>query len=275
MEEMQNQEAPKMSSVENEEFELSHTDKLVGVFSEPGNTFDKISKFPPKTADWLIPILIIIVVTILAQVVMMNNPAIKLSIMEKQIEKIEKQFHESVAKGQLTQEQADEQIEKIRDRMNEGGMMQLIGTIVGVPIVTFLLFFIISGVFLLLAKFVLKGEGTYKDAMVAYGLPYYIIIIQAVVMVIAALAMNKFLSGLSIADFLGSDKTTIDGFILGKLDLFSIWFYAVVGAGLAKMFKSDNTKKYIAAVFILWLGFSLLFFALAKAVPFLSWFTGA
>ena len=277
MEEMQDQEAPKMSSVENEqeEFELSHTDKLVGVFSEPTATFGKMAKFPPKTSDWIIPILVVIVIAILSQVLMMNNPAIKASIMAKQMERFEKQFQESVDKGQMTQAQADEQLETLRDRMSQGGAIQLIGTIVGIPIAMFIMFFIVSGVFMLVAKFGLKGEGIYKGAMVAYGLPFYITAIQMIVMVIAALAMSKFFSGTSVADFVGSDKTTITGFVLGRLDIFSIWFYVIFGIGLAKMFKSNNTQKYIITVIAVWLGFGLLFFAVAKAVPFLSFLTGA
>ncbi len=276
MEERKDQEAPKMSSVDSdhEEFELSHTDKLVGVFSEPSATFGKMAKFPHKTSDWIIPILVVIVIAILSQVLMMNNPTIKQAIMEKQMERMEKQFKESVDKGQMTQAQADEQLETMRERMDQGGAIQLIGTIVGIPIAVFIMFFIVSGVFMLVAKFGLKGEGIYKDAMVAYGLPHYISAIQMIIMVIAALAMNKFFSGTSVADFMDSDKTTITGFLLGKLDVFSIWFYVIFAIGLAKMFKSNNTQKYIITVLVVWFGFSLLFFALAKAVPFLSWFAG-
>lgn len=274
MEEMQNQEAPKMSSVEQEEFEMSHTDKLVGVFSEPDATFSKMSKFPPKTADWVIPILIVIVVAILSQFLMMNNPTIKAAIVEKQMAATEKSLNESVAKGQITQAQADQQLESIRDRIEQGGAIQMVGIFVGIPFGVFLYFFIVSGVFLILAKFILKGEGTYKEAMVAYGLPHYILAIQAIVMVIAALAMNKYITGTSVADFIGTEKNTIAGFILGKLDVFTIWFYVVFGIGLAKMFKSSNTQKYILGVVAVWLGFGLLFFALAKSVPFLSAFAG-
>ncbi|MFA5806047.1 MAG: Yip1 family protein [Melioribacteraceae bacterium] len=274
MEEMQNQEAPKMSSIEQEEFEMSHSDKLVGVFSEPNSTFGKMSKFPPKTTDWVIPILIVIVVAILSQFLMMNNPTIKAAVFEKQITAVEKQFNDAVAKGEMTQAQADQQLETIRDTMEQGGVGRMIGVFVGIPIVTFIFFFIVSGVFLILAKFVLKGEGTYKEAMVAYGLPHYIIAIQMIIMVIAALAMNKLFTGTSVADFIGTEKNTIAGFLLGKLDLFSIWFYVVFGIGLAKMFKSSNTQKYIIGVVAVWLVFGLLFFAIAKAVPWLSFLAG-
>jgi hypothetical protein len=274
MEEMQNQEAPKMSSVENEEFELSHTDKLVGVFSEPGATFGKISKFPAKTSDWVIPVLVLIVMIILSQLVMRTNPEIKRELREKAIAAVQKSLDESVAKGQITRAQADERLNAMEETMESTGTIQTIGLIVGTPIVVFIILFVVSGFFMLVAKFGLKGTGAYKDIMVAYGLPHYIAAISVIVMTIAALAMNKLITGVSVADFVGSDKTTLSGFLLGKLDVFSIWFYAVFGIGLAKMNKSEDTKKYIIAVFVVWVVCSLLFYFLGKAVPFLAGFAG-
>lgn len=274
MEEMQNQEAPKMSSVDNEEFELSHTDKLVGVFSEPGATFGKISKFPAKTLDWVIPVLVLIVMIILSQIVMRTNPEIKREIREKAITAVQKSLDDAVAKGQMTRAQADERLNGMEETMESTDTIQTIGLVVGTPIVVFITFFVISGFFMLVAKFGLKGTGTYKDVMVAYGLPYYIAAISVVVMTIAALAMSKLFTGVSVADFVGSDKSTLSGFLLGKLDVFSIWFYVVLGIGLAKMNKSDDTKKYIITVFAVWIVFSLLFHFLAKAVPFLAGLAG-
>lgn len=270
MEEMQNQEAPKMSSVEAEELEMNHTDKLVGVFTEPSPTFNKMSKFPSKTADWIIPILIVIVVAILSSFIMMNNPTIKAAIMEKQMAAMEKQMDDAVAQGRMTREQADQQLDTIRDRMDQGGAIQAISIFVGIPIATFIYFFVVSGAFLILAKFILKGNGTYKEAMIAYGLPQYIRVIQAIVVILAALLTNKLFAGTSVADFLEMEKGSIGGFLLGKLDVFSIWFYIVFGIGLAKMFKSNDAKKFVLGVFAFWLGFSLIFFGIAKAVPFLS-----
>jgi len=276
MEEMKDQQAPKMSSVESEEFEISHTDKLVGLFSEPGNTFSKMSKFPPKTADWIIPIVIIMVVALLSNIVMMSNPNIRMQAMEKNMKQVEKQFNDMVARGQLTQAQADQQLDSMRDRFNQGLTVATVAiSAVSIVVITFIVFFVVSGVFLLFAKFALKGTGTYKEAMVSYGLPHYIMVLQVIVMVIAAFIMNKFMTGTSIAAFTGTDTSTIGGFLLSKVDIFSIWFYAAVAIGYAKMFKSNSTGKYFVMIFGLWIGFSLLLFFLAKALPFLSWFTGA
>ncbi|MDA3861280.1 MAG: hypothetical protein PF445_08630 [Melioribacteraceae bacterium] len=121
-----------------------------------------------------------------------------------------------------------------------------------------------------MSKFILKGDGLYSDAMVAYGLPFYITSVQVILQVIVAMLMSKMVTDLSVATFLDLDKTKFIGFFLSKLDLFSIWFYVVVGIAYAKMFKSEKTIKYIGMIVGLWLGISFLFFFLSNAIPILS-----
>ena len=255
--------------LEEDEFELSHSDKLVGLFSEPAKTFAKIAQAPIKVVDWLVPLLIFIVVLSLSTVVMQSNPQIKFQMLEKQTETMEKSFSKYVDSGAMTQEQADTQLDAMRDRM-DGGMAMLIPQIIGIVIFTFIVFFILAGFYYGVTRLILNGDGTFGNAMVAYGLPFYIAAVQVILQVIVAMLMNKMINDLSIATFLDLDKTELIGFLLSKLDIFTIWFYVVVGIAFAKMFKSDNTKKYIGTVLGLWFGFSLLFFYLANAVPILS-----
>ncbi len=257
-----------------EEEELSHTDKLVGVITEPKNTFSEISRFPPKTVDWIVPLLIFIVAVSLSTILMQTNPQIKYQMIEKQMEAIEKNMGEAVQTGRITQEQMDSQMETIRERIESGGAAMLVPQVVGIVIVTFIIFFVIAGYFFVISKFGLKGEGTFKDGMVAYGLPFYIAAIQIIVNLILAMLMSKMVSDTSLATFMDIDKTEFLGFLISKIDPFSIWFYVVVGIGFAKMFKSDSISKYIGMVIGSWLIFSVLFFFLGKAIPFLN-FAGA
>lgn len=273
MEESQDQELNnEHTPEEEEEYELSHTDKLVGIFTEPGTMFTEVAQFPAKASDWVIPVILFIIVVSLSTIIMQSNPQIKYSMMEKQITMIEEQFDEAVSSGQMTQEQADQQLEMIRERMEGGGAAMLIPQIIGIVIVTFLIFFVVSGVYLLFAKFVLKGDGSYSYAMIGYGLPFYIATLQVIIMVILAMILNKFLSDTSVGTFIDADKQEFVGFLLSKLDIFSIWFYAIVSIAYAKLFKSESTGKYFVMIFGLWIGFSIIFFFLAKAVPFLKWF---
>lgn len=275
MDELKNDEFnEEMPELDEEELELTHSDKLVGVFTEPASTFAEMAKSQPRTLDWLIPVLCLIAFTILSQYLIMSNPQIKYEAIEKQMAKMEETYQGLVENGTMTQEQADQSIEAARKQIEgmSGGGIQILFSGIGIFIVTFIFFFLIAGVYFLLVKFALKGDGTFGSAMTAYGLPFYILVVQVIVIVILSLTMNRMFTGVDLASFLNMDKTTLAGFLTSRLDIFSIWFYAVISISFSKMFKSANTVKYFVLFFGLWLGFGTLFHFLTKAVPFLGMF---
>jgi hypothetical protein len=81
---------------------------------------------------------------------------------------------------------------------------------------------------------------------------------------------GKMIMDTSLASVMGSDKNTITGFLLAKIDPISIWSYIILAIGLAKMFKSELTGKYYAVVFGIWLIGMFVLFQLAQAMPFLQ-----
>ena len=270
MDEQNNQEDPIEEQIEEEE--LGITDKMVGVLTEPSTFFKKIANLPLKSSDWLIPLIIAIVITMISSAIMMTNPAIKADMQEKQMKQVEKYFQEQVDKGAMTQAQADQIMDQQAQRMEQGSGLQLTIAMISIPIIFFIVFFIIAGVYFLLSKFALKGDGTYKTTLSAYGLSYYVVIIQAIVIIIVAIALGKMLRDVSVGSLMGMDSETLGGWFMHRLDIFSIWLYSVISIALAKMFKSENTLKYFIGVFGLWIGFSLLFHFVGKAVPFLKAF---
>ncbi len=262
-EELKDQETPDIEPEvdDEEELELSHTDKLVGVFTEPAATFAKISQSEPKVKDWLIPLIILVIVVAATNIIFLSNPEIKYQAQEKQREAIQKMVDD----GTLTQEQADQRMSFIENSGSGMAMISAVSTVIFIII----FFFIIVGVFFLLVKFGLKGEGGYSTAMVAYGLPMYISILGTIIMVIIGMSMNKLLTGLNLAVLMDMKPgDSLVALLLSKVEPFSIWFYAVISIGFAKMFKSENTGKYFALVFGLWIGFSIIIYFLAQAVPF-------
>ena len=271
MDENYNPEAEESKESTPEETELSHSDKLTGVFTEPSKMFEKTALFPPRSKDWLIPVLVMIVVAIIANIVMMSNPVLKSSAVDKQMKIMEKNYDDAVAKGQMTREQADEQIDRIRESM-EGGVntgmivLQAVSTI----IILFIAFFIVSLVYLIVGKFILKGEGSYASAMVANGLPYYISVLSILVTTILSMLMDRMVVGLNVASLMDMEKTNFTGWLLGKVDPLMIWSLAVTGIGIAKMFKSRAVAKSLIVAYVIWLVWGLITFFIAKAVPFLS-----
>ena len=253
---------------ETPEYELNHTDKLVGVFTEPGNTFKNISHFPVKSIDWIMPLLLLIIVTIISTILIMSNPIIKNEMMEKQRAEVQKM----VDKGELSQEEAETRI-NMSEQFMSGPLFTIIQS-VGIFIGLVAFFFIVSGFYYLMIKLFLKGEGGYKNMLVAYGLPTYIAIIQGIIVVIISITSDKMAMGTNLALLLGMDATQFLGFLLSKVDPLSIWFYVVFGIASAKMFKSENTGKYIGLVIGVWLVANIILFFIAQSLPMLGNFIG-
>jgi hypothetical protein len=260
---------------ENGEEELTHSDKIIGIITEPVATFEKTAKFPPRTIDWLLPIILLLVIISLTRFIELSNPNIYFSEQQKQTEQMQKVFNQMVANGKMTKEQAQEQMDKAQDRMEKsktpvGYIFQFISII----IFGFIVFFIVAAVFFLFSKFIFKGDGNYSSALVVNGLTAYIGIIEVIIAAILSFAFGRMIHDVSIASIAQIDKSTFAGFIFSKLNVITIWSFIVVSIGLAKMFKSSSTVKYYIMVFGLWIGWSILIWGLTKAIPFLGFFGG-
>lgn len=260
---------------ETEEQELGFTDKIVGVFTEPAIIFEKISKYPPKTSDWLVPFLLLLFIVALCNILVMKNPEIKYQVKQKQIENLNKRLTDEVASKKITAEQADQQremAEKQFDMMDSPVIMAV--TFVSTIIFGFIVFILVVGYFYLFAKFVFKEGSSFTEALVANGLASYIGIINIIVATILALVFGRLMRDVSVASLLNTESGTLVTYLLSKLDVFAIWSFLVFSIGLSKMFKSTNVKKYYAMVFGSWIFWTLIFFALSKTVPFFKNFGG-
>jgi uncharacterized membrane protein YgcG len=247
--------------------ELSHSDKMIGVFTEPSKTFSITSKFPPRTKDWLIPVILLFFIAALMRIIAMTNEEVYFEAKQKGIERIEKM----VDSGTLTREQGDEAITKVDEQM--AFMNKPVGWVI--TIATSIIFgtivlVIIVGIYYLFVRFLLKGEGSFKSALVANGLTIYISILQMILAGILTMLLGKMIMDTSLASLLGSDKMTIVGWLLSKIDPITIWVYVVLSIALAKMFKSETTGKYYVLVFGIWLIGTFILFQLAQAIPFLQ-----
>jgi hypothetical protein len=247
--------------------ELSHSDKMIGIFTEPTKTFEHTANFPPRNKDWVIPLVIFFFIIAVIRMVSMMNEEVFFEAKQKQIDAIE----EMVESETLTREDGNTAIERIDEQMEfMQGPFGWIITIATTLIFGFIVFFIIVGIYFLFVKLLLKGEGSYASALVANGMTAYISIVQYIVVGILTMAFSTLINDTSLAALIGADRTTIAGFLLAKIDPLSLWAYIVLSIGLSKMFKSESTGKYYALVFSLWIVGGLLLFLVAQAVPFLS-----
>lgn len=83
-------------SVNSGDSELSFSDKMIGIFSEPGKTYESISNHPLRTIDWLLPFFILLFIVTATQLLLMSNKELHSVIVEKQMTKIQNNFDKMV-----------------------------------------------------------------------------------------------------------------------------------------------------------------------------------
>jgi hypothetical protein len=262
---------------------LSFTEKFVGLFFNPTKTFSKLAAFPPKTIDWLIPLTISIIITLLSIFIHINNPAIQLDMKHKEELRIQKMVDE----GKLSHDQAIQLLKALNKNSHSTTFYLLpyikltqedyknsnstnFDLLLYISLITslFLNFFLVSAVLMIFVKKLLGGQGSFKSAMVAFGLPIYILIAQSLTLLIITLLTGKMIKSTSIASFINIDKQPLVNFVLAKLDIFYIWYLVIASIGFAKMFRSVKTKEFILLIFDIWLGFGILIFMISRFVPF-------
>ncbi|MFN3872975.1 MAG: YIP1 family protein [Ignavibacterium sp.] len=255
----------------NQQEELSHSDKMIGVFTEPSNTFETIAKFPVRSIDWVLPVVIVFILIGLMRSLAMLNEEVALQTRQTQIE----MFDKMVSEGKMTQEQADQAIEGIEKQMEfMRGPVGWIINVVSTLIFGFIFFFIIAGIYFLFIKFLFKGEGNYQHVLVASGLTSYITVIQVLIGGILTFLLGKIIMDTSVANFIELEKGSLVKFFVSKIDPISIWAYSVLAIGLAKLNRAQSSTPYFVLVFALWILGGLLFFILGKVFPFLGGFGG-
>jgi hypothetical protein len=269
----QNMDNNETLSVEQEPLksELTHSDKIMGIFTEPSKTFHSISKFPVRTIDWLVPVLILMILIGVIRSLAMLNPDIVYQTKKQQVEV----FDQMVKERKITQEQADKALENSEKSIEF--MKKPVGWVINITstiLFGFTFFFLIAGIYFLFTKFILKGEGTYLHVLVASGLTSYISMIQVIIAGVLSLLLGKIIMDTSVANLFEFEKGTLVRFFASKIDPLSIWAYSVLAIGLTKLNNAQNSKPYFILVFALWILGGLLFFFLGKVFPFLESFVG-
>lgn len=230
---------------------ISLGDIIMNVFASPAEAFEGIRTSPTRASVWLVPLIVLILVTSLFSVMIFTNETLKMQFSDSQSQRIQ----ERVNSGRMTQEQADQQLEGMQ-RM--GGMMIAFG-IIGTVITVSIIFFVAALVFWLVGRFALKAEGGYGKYLELYGASGWIGILGAIVTLLMMVGLGSIYASPSAAlavlsEFKPTDTTHR---LLSSLNIFSLWQFFVLGIGLAKYSqKSTGTGVTVAAV--LWVVWTLV-----------------
>jgi hypothetical protein len=221
--------------------ELSKSDAMAGVFTAPGETYETIANIPKKNY-WLVPILICIVVGLITTFLFMRDAELVSSVMDKQKKEMMEKFEENIKSGKMTQEQADSAMES----MDPAGIFFKIIGYGGAVIGSFVILFILSLAYLLILK-IMKAQFDFSNVLNVVGLAMLIGAVgNLLAMVVSILKgdMSSLGLGLLFTEESVGEKLYA---LLSKIDIFSIWFYVVIGIGLSKIARMEFSKTVIIA----------------------------
>jgi hypothetical protein len=101
---------------------LSLTERLTGVITAPGEVFGEIKDAPVRTANWLAPLILVCLATVVYICFAFSQPAILNGMKEQR----EKAMQKRVAAGTMTQAQADQASAMVEQYMGPT-LMKIVG----------------------------------------------------------------------------------------------------------------------------------------------------
>ena len=231
--------------------ELSVTDAIAGIFTEPGNTFEAV-KSSPKRNYWILPIIILIVISIASAFLVTHDEELYSQIKDKQTKAAKERFDEAVKSGKMTQEKANEQMDQMDKGFNKSNPIFLVFTIAGPIVSTFIIFFFRGAVFFGITK-IFKGTAGFMTILSVLGLASIIDSIQTIIDTVLAIIMGKLQVNIGPVLLVTTEGVGESMYkFLAHLDVFNFWYFAVIAIGLARV-SNLKTSQMMPAVFGLWL----------------------
>lgn len=226
---------------------------LLNIYAAPGEVFDQIKAAPTRNALWAIPVALAITVGILSILVVFSDPLIQSQLRDR----MEKQIEDQIARQQIPPDRAD----AARDQMASmagGTMFKIFGSL-GVIVSTFASILVVSAVMLLVGKLGFNARVPYGKVMEVVGASSMINhVLGTVVTMLVMLAMGSLYATPGLALLIsGFDPENEVHVLASAVNVFSLWYLAVLSIGLGKLFDVTTGK---AAVWVvgLWVVWTLL-----------------
>jgi hypothetical protein len=230
----------------------SVTDSLTNIIISPGEVFEEIKPAPVRASNWVVPLILSCIATVVYICIAFSQPGILRAMQEQRQYAMQKK----VAAGKLTQAQAD-QATAVTERFVTPTILKIFGA--GAAILGSVggLFLMALGIWLALKR----GVGTRLDYMKVVeicGLALVIDVLQKILRTWLVMWKENFLATASPTLFLANPSTTnrADVF-LSMIDVVDFWWLAVLSLGVSKV----ASIRYRTAAFItlgLWYGFRIV-----------------
>jgi len=230
----------------------SLTDRLANVFCAPGEVFEEIRNAPVLASNWLVPLLLACIATVIYISIAFSQPAILRDLQEQQQHAIQKK----ITAGKITQAQAD-QAAAMTERFMTPTMMKIFGSAGAVLTSVAGLFLMGLGVWLAL-KWCAGAKLPYMKVIEICGLALLIDVPQKLIRMCLVLWKENLLATASPTLLLAHASTANKAHVfLSMIDVIDFWWLAVLSLGVSKV----AAIRYRTAAFItfgVWYGFRII-----------------
>ena len=204
---------------------MSLAARLLNVFATPGEVFEDVKAAPAAVANWLVPGILLALVSVLMALIISSQPAIRQQIREQQAKLIDKQ----VQSGKVPRERADQALEVMEKFM-------VPAAVVSAVVVSLLRVLWWALVLWLLGRWFLKAQFPFVKTLEVAGLAAMIIVLGTIVTLLLTVNLARLFAtpslGLLVSDF---DATRKSHLMLGAANVFSVWLVGVMSVGLARL----------------------------------------
>jgi hypothetical protein len=230
----------------------SLTDRLTNVIAAPGEVFAEIKNAPVRASNWLVPLILACIATVVYICVAFSQPAVLRAMQEQR----ENAMQKKVAAGKITQAQAD-QAAAVTERFVTPTILRIFGA-VGATLASVAGLFLMGVAIWLALKCCTATRLNYMKVVEICGLALVIDVPQKILRIALVSWKENLLATASPTLFLANPSTTnrADVF-LSMIDVVDFWWLAVLSLGLSKV----ASIRYRTAAFItfgVWYGFRIV-----------------
>jgi hypothetical protein len=230
----------------------SLTDRLTNVIAAPGEVFPEIKNAPVRASNWLVPLILACIATVIYVSVAFSQPPVLRGLQDQR----ESAMRKKVAAGKLTQAQAD-QATAITERYLTPTVMTIVGSVGAIMGSVSGLFLMGLGIWLALKSCAGARLG-YMKVVEICGLALMIDVPQKILRILLVAWKQNLLATASPALFLANPSTTNKADVfLSMIDVVDFWWLAVLSLGVSKV----ASIRYRTAAFItfgIWYAFRII-----------------
>jgi hypothetical protein len=230
--------------------------RLLNVFATPGDVFQEVKDAKVSTANWLVPALILIVISWVSSFVIFSQPSINHQLSEMTEQAIQKQVESS----KMSEQQA-EQARAMGEKW--AGISAKIGAAIVPVFYGFVTPFFWGLILWGVGVGLLKAKFPYMKAVEVVGLANMIGVLEVILRTLLVVGMGNLYASTSLVLLVKQfDPQNTVHSILTMVNVMTFWLLAVRGIALARL-SGASFAKALAWVFGIWVAYTGLLVGLA------------